>query len=253
MLRLNHGVLNFAASRFICLRQGEMSRVVYDWYNNPVMADPSSQNIIPSNIIHGSGNLSADPPIGPPWMPTRRDMDWIDRQWLMVVLVMLVSGAVFLGWRAIFSVMLAACSTIIAYFSLALVIHRMRRGRRDHATLHDPSRLINPLDESLTHVIGMGLLLGGCLPLTRGVTLPLMAGSLLGVAMHGVGRSRRVRVHPLAVVMLVTCLAPEAIHAIRHHDEAAPAAQLHRWWEPVNTVLQPGAVFTGDAYNVEGF
>ena len=58
------------------------------------------------------------------------------------------------------------------------------------------------IDSSL-HVLALGLLLGLSLPVVCDSFIPGFAGVVMGAICFGVGRSRKVRVHPVAATMVI--------------------------------------------------
>ncbi len=165
---------------------------------------------------------------GPPWILSPYDRGWIDRQWLGVGTCMLVSATVFFGYRAVLSVVLTACAAGLSYIVVGAGLRRYR-----------PDRPAQPW----LHILSTSLLLGGSLPLSYRAVVPVMSGAILGAALHGVGRASRVRLDPIALVMVITCLAPEVIGGL------SPTATMPPMFARVSAVLRPQRVVTGDAFD----
>ena len=138
-------------------------------------------------------------------------------------------GMTFFGWKAVSCVILTACAATVSHFVVAALLKKRQ-----------PDRPI----ESLSHVVANGLLLGLCLPLMSRSLMNLLGGVLLGVAGHGIGRSHRVRAHPIALVMILTCLIPEIYSCF---DPGTPQSRLGT---PTATVLTPDRVLVGDAFDI---
>ena len=118
---------------------------------------------------------------GAPWLAPVVHRTQIDVQWLVVALAMLTVGLVFFGWRGMACVCTAAFSTLATYLLAALLMKIIRPHRREDSSLH---------------ALVLGLLLGLSLPTMYDMTVPLLAGLLLGILMVFTGRSHRLRLHP---------------------------------------------------------
>ncbi len=90
------------------------------------------------------------------------------------------------------------------------------------------------------HVLVLGMLFGLSLPLMPDPTLPLLGGTVLGVVAHLVGRTKWLRLHPVAVVLVLIWLMPAMF--------GVPDRQSHLWAgsEPVQAVLRREHVVVGD-------
>ena len=150
----------------------------------------------------------------------------IDMQWLVIGLIMLVGGMVFFGWRGLINVGLTVASCHLTYFAIA----RLRqRGRAEHG------------QHSQAYGLWMGLLMGVSTPLSLNLVVPIISGLLLGLAMHIMGRAHRLRIHPIAPVILLVWILPSLIYL------ADAPTMRQSLTQPVQTVLRPGRVFIGDA------
>ncbi len=148
--------------------------------------------------------------------------------WLGVVGCMLGAGLVFFGWRGLLGVSTTALG--------ALVTHVLISGglKRWHGAggVADPN----------IHVLIQGLLLGLVMPVMDRPLVPLMAGVLLGVVLRFVGRTRRVRAHPVAVVFVAVWLL---VGFLRGGGGLGAEP-----FGAVEAVLRPHRVVVGDVHDV---
>lgn len=168
---------------------------------------------------------------GPPWVAAIHRRSRIDRQWLAVAMMMLASAATFFGWRALLHVLVAVMATTAVHL-IALIIGGARC--RSH---HEGPGLM---------AVWLGMFTGLSLPLTQDHTLPLLAGAATGVLMHLVGRSHRLRVHPLAVVMVLLWLAPALVFL---GEDSRVRRSVS---EPIEAVLRPSHLIRGDVFELVG-
>lgn len=167
-------------------------------------------------------------PAGPPWVHSTCGIRQIDRLHTTVAALLLGGGTIFFGWRAL----LAVTTTVLCAASVYIPIRAATRALR-------PSRS----HESLEYVLATAAMAGLCLPLTYGIATPIAAGVLAGLACHVVGRSRPMRIHPVAVVVVLVWLLP----SLGVYPDG-----VNRWLgpvEPVSAVLRPGYAVIGDVYN----
>ena len=162
--------------------------------------------------------------VRPPWLGVAYSHGWIDAQWLVVGALMLVSALVFFGWRAAVAALITAGAAVATNFVLALMISRAR-----------PSWHSDPL----LHVLGQALILAMCMPPTRESSPASLAGALLGALMTVVGRSRWLRVSPVALVIVLLWLMPAA------RGMSVQAAR-QPYFRPVEAVLVPWRAVVGD-------
>lgn len=160
----------------------------------------------------------------PPWLGVAYSCSWIDVQWLIVAGAMLVSALAFFGWRAAVAALVTAGTAVAMNFVLAIAIGRLR-----------PTWQSDPI----LHVLGQAMLLAMCLPPTREASPASLAGALLGVLMTVVGRSRWLRVSPVALVIVLLWLMPAA-------RSVSLQAARQPYFRPIEAVLVPWRVFTGD-------
>lgn len=160
---------------------------------------------------------------GPPWLPPVHDVARIDATWILVAATMLLPAIVFFGWRGAMQVGVTALSTTAAHTLIETLLRSLRLQR---------ARWISP------HAFALGLLLGLCMPLSLGPLVPAVAGTLLGVVIHLVGRSHAVRVHPVAVVLVLLALLPRVAPTSLPEGSAA--------LQSVDAVLAPQHVLLGD-------
>jgi Na+-translocating ferredoxin:NAD+ oxidoreductase RnfD subunit len=176
------------------------------------------------------------PTWGPPWIAPIHRCFQIDGLWLMVAVVMLMMGVIFFGWRGLLGVANASLVTLLTY-SLIVWVCRWAGWRI--------------VADSNTHALVMGLLLGLCLPVTWGSVVPVVAGLMMGVVLHIVGRSHRVRAHPVAVVIILLwglgllaggAQSGSALFGMGvAQPRDAPHAVLRAGWVVVGDVLDVGA------------
>ncbi len=163
---------------------------------------------------------------GPPWIAAAHHKTRIDLQWLLVCTVMLAAATAYFGSRALIAVALTTVSTVVAYTLFACVLATLR-GRR--------TRFISP------YAIWIGMLLGLGMPVAENLALPIIAGLLLGAVAHVVGRSHRVRVHPVALMLVILFLAPNLLP-----DSPSRVSLSRAITQTVPAVLGPGRLFIGD-------
>ena len=157
-----------------------------------------------------------------------------DRSFLVAAGAMVLAGACFFGWRALVTAGTAAGATVGLYLIIDVALRVTHRQRK-----HD----LMGQDMAAARAVWLGLLAGACLPPLVAWPMALAAGVVTGAAAHVTGRSHRVRVHPVAVALVLVWLVPVAIEGPR------PAA-YRRAVVPAGAVLLPEHVFTGDLKNV---
>ncbi|MCX5659591.1 MAG: RnfABCDGE type electron transport complex subunit D [Planctomycetota bacterium] len=169
----------------------------------------------------------AEPMIpGPPWLGPRIRRRQIDLHWLFVAVLMLGSGLAFFGWRAAAQAGVAI-GVALAFYILGSLLVRLIRRRE-------------PVDRPL-YALNSALLLGACLPAGESLTLSVIAGGMLGVLIHLVGRSHRIRIHPVAAALLFAWVAP--CLTTSHDLRSLELLVQHR---PQPAVLRPERVVVGD-------
>ena len=167
-----------------------------------------------------------------PWVIRSRSTTCIDMQWLVAVSVLCLYGSIFFGWRCLLQVGLTLLATCVGWRLTAV------------ATLR-PGQV--QLKDRGVYVVVLAILMGISLPVTHRLATPLVSGCLLGVAAHGFGRTHRLRVHPVAVVLMLIGILPEtlSLYAERASHRPAPLVQ------PVAGVLRPARVFIGDLLDID--
>lgn len=160
----------------------------------------------------------------PPWLGAGYSLAWIDTQWLIVAGVMLVSALVFFGWRAAVAALVTSGAAVATNFVLALFISRYRPAWNSDPVLH---------------VLGQAFLLSMCLPVTNETSPASLAGAMLGVLMTVMGRSRWLRVSPVALVIVLLWLMPAG------RNMSLQAAR-QPYFRPIEAVLVPWRAFVGD-------
>lgn len=165
---------------------------------------------------------------GPPWLTPISHRTQIDTFWLMIAMLMLALGVIFFGWRAMLSVSAAWLATLATYLVVTMIIQ-----------VFVPKRM----PDSSLHVLTMGLFLGVSLPVMRDPWIPIGAGVLLGLLCHGIGRSHRVRIHPVAAALVLAWVIPNIV------------GQHTQWqWSQRTMITEPAVlqldhVILGDLYN----
>src|SRR5690554_1663007 len=122
---------------------------------------------------------------GPPWLAPLWSRTEIDLQWLAVGFVMLGSALVFFGWRAMLSVTVTAVVCVIVFVLWRKALQLIRPN--------------GPQDSSL-HALVLGVLGGLSMPAVTQPSMPVLAGILLGILAGVIGRTHRLRIHPVAAV-----------------------------------------------------
>jgi hypothetical protein len=182
---------------------------------------------LPEDIIPPPRARRAAPAMefAPPWLGPNRTRRQIDALWLLVAGCLTAGGLFFFGWRGLCVVALTALAAVATWWLTRQVM-----------------RLVRPRVQidSAMHLIVMAMLLGLALPVMRRPSIAVLAGMLLGIACHLVGRTHRLRVHPVALVMVVLWLLPAMLAP---HGRGASAESI---FQPINAVLQPGSVIVGD-------
>lgn len=166
---------------------------------------------------------------GPPWLAPRITRRQIDAQWVFVAGAMLLAGTVFFGWRGAAQAGVAIGFALLTSFLIATIIRLTRRRE--------------PVDPPL-YTLGAAMLLGACLPAGESLTLSIIAGGMLGVLVHLVGRSHRVRIHPVAGAILLAWILP-----IVSTSREARITELLVQPHTSRPVLRPERVVVGDLHD----
>jgi Na+-translocating ferredoxin:NAD+ oxidoreductase RnfD subunit len=148
-----------------------------------------------------------------------------DARWLAVAGAMTVAATVFFGWRAILSIMLATLGALVMHYAIARIVRLIQRRYET-----DP----------FAHVLMLGAMTALCLPVFTDWLIPFLAGASVGALTHVVGRSHRVRLHAVALVVLAVWFAPAML---RGHGPSEAARTQFEWY---HNVLNPSRVITGD-------
>ncbi len=164
------------------------------------------------------------PDWGPPWIGPIHHRDQIDLLWLLAALLMLASGLVFFGWRALLGVCTTSLATLLTYGVGSAVFKQIKP---------------NVMLDSHLHALVLGLFMGLTLPAQCSGQTAFVAGLLAGLAAHVVGRSHRVRCHPVAVVILAGGLWGTYGHV------HGPFQEIARY-QSAGAVLRPERVVVGD-------
>ncbi len=142
---------------------------------------------------------------------------------------MAIYGSIFFGFRGILTVILTTTATLLAYNFINLLFQFFR-----HKKLHT----------STSYALWNGALAGLATPVLRDWTVPLLIGLLLGPTLYLVGRSSRIRIHPVALTLIIIWLIPAAIH------HAEPVSMRNTLAQPVSAILTPNHIIIGNVTNV---
>jgi Na+-transporting NADH:ubiquinone oxidoreductase subunit NqrB len=156
---------------------------------------------------------------GPPWLAPISH-----RSCLMLSL-----GVIFFGWRGMLGASATWLATLVTYLMVAMACQVFWPRRQNDSSLH---------------VLTMGLLLGVSLPVMRDPMIPIIAGVALGLACHVIGRSHRLRIHPVAAVIVLVWVVPLLVS----QQSSAPYAGRSMTTEPA--VLKLDHVILGDLYDL---
>lgn len=149
----------------------------------------------------------------------------LDARWLTVVATMTIAAWVFFGWRALLSVILTTVGATVMFLIIARIVRLIRRRYQP-----DP----------LLHVVTVAMLTGLCLPVFVDQLIPFLAGMSVGALSHVFGRSHRVRLHVVALVVLAVWFIPAMVRG----NGPSEATRTHFHW--YTNVLNPSHVMTGD-------
>lgn len=128
---------------------------------------------------------------GPPWLgPIHRRVQ-VDLFWLVVTGSLLAFGTVFFGWRGLFGAGITTLASLVTYMTFGGALKRW-----------SPDRVA----DSNLYALNLGLLLAAALPAMERPAMPLLAGVLMGLTGQIVGRSHKVRAHPVVVVWFLMVL-----------------------------------------------
>lgn len=162
---------------------------------------------------------------GPPWLGAPRTRYGIDVEWLAIVLVMLLSGLIFFGWRGVGAAVTTALLALAGHLLLCVLLQTLKFKRS-----FDP-----PL-----HVFVLGLMLGLSLPVALQPSLPVIAGLSLAVAAHLMGRTRSLRLSPVALVLVLMWAMGVVSTGVTDPESR------HVPFGPLNAVLKPDRVLLGN-------
>jgi Na+-translocating ferredoxin:NAD+ oxidoreductase RnfD subunit len=147
---------------------------------------------------------ATSPSSGPPWIGPVTPRTQYEHHWLWVHGAGCVAALVFFGWRALLVVVTTALLSLLTFIAVLVIVRMVRRQWGS---------------ESLMHVLNMGLLTGLSTPLMSHFDAALVAAIFTGIACHFLGPTRRVRIHPVALVqVMLTLLIPlttdQAVQAV---------------------------------------
>lgn len=179
-------------------------------------------------LLKAIQNQSIEIVPGPPWLGPVLHRRQLDLQWLLVSLAMLGAGGVFFGWRGLACVGTAALAALAAYLLVWLLLKIIQPERKP---------------DTILHTLALSLLLGLTLPPVRDPTVPMLAGLLTGILMPLVGRTRRLRLQPIAVALIVVWTMPVLLGDREFETlQNSPAGTIE-------AVLQPDRLLVGDLKN----
>lgn len=147
--------------------------------------------------------------------------------WLVVTLVMLAGGTVFFGWRGMIGTCITALATLVSYMVLSVLVRFLYPQHRMEPSLY---------------ALWMGLLAGLCLPVVEGWQFYLTIGIGVGAAAHVVGRVHRVRVHPVALGIVVLLLLP----SVMFYTQPSRLGMPYGASDTEDSVLRPNHLVLGD-------
>ncbi len=183
----------------------------------PATARPNDATASPAKPAHSH---IGERPVGPPWLGSVHHRAQIDLHWLTVALIMAAAGWLFFGWRGPVMVGITGAAAVAAHLVIVGLVRLIARR---------PSRVPH------LHPLNLGLLLGASLPLMQQPWLPIAAGAMVGLLSHVIGRAHRLRLHPVALVLVTVWLLPVVL----------PGA-MRVIGEPVDAVLRPQRLLIGN-------
>lgn len=169
--------------------------------------------------------VTTPPHSGPPWLGAPRTRYSIDVEWLAIVVVMLLSGLIFFGWRGVGAAVTTALLALAGHLLMCVLLQTLKLKRS-----FDP-----PL-----HVFVLGLMLGLSLPVALQPSLPVIAGLSLAVAAHLMGRTRSLRLSPVALVLVLMWAMGVVSTGVTDPESR------HVSFGPLNAVLKPDRVLLGN-------
>jgi|GEM_PF-2451044 len=166
---------------------------------------------------------------GPPWIGPPLSRRHIDGIWLVVVMSMSAGAAIFTGWRGVIQIVMGASAALAIYYLIMMLI-----------CLISPKRQMDSFRYALTQAMLVGLLQ----PLATKPIETLLPAVILGVLMHLIGRTHRIRIPPAVAAIVLAWIVPFVMARVN-------VGQAHLFGpEYVNTVLKPDRVVTGDALDI---
>jgi Na+-transporting NADH:ubiquinone oxidoreductase subunit NqrB len=163
----------------------------------------------------------------PPWLVTPHRAAALDRQWLYTVLVLLAAACVYHGPWGVAAAVVVALAALVTHLSVGLMVNALVRRSIPRTALHTAT---------------LGLLLGLSLPMTRDPMLRILAGLLLGVLAHALGRTHRLRIHPGAMAIVLVWVLPWVLVG----GGASGMLSTTQCWP---AVLRPDHVLIGDVWD----
>jgi len=196
------------------------------------MAEPKKRQQDPRTPLESE---SIPPPVrrrsvlplekAPPWLGPVRRRTHIDTLWLLVCAVMSGAGWMFFGWRALWSLAVIVVVAVITFVMATRAIRHFWPARSS---------------ESYRHVIVLALLAGLSLQVMHELVIFITAGFVLGLLPHVVGRTHRLRIHSVSVVLVLVWIGPSLLETL------SPSLGVKLLDKPVNAVLRPNRLFYGD-------
>ena len=159
---------------------------------------------------------------GPPWVGARNKRMRMDYTLCFAALAAATPATIFFGWRTLVGVVLASLASITTHIVATWIIRSVKPAYQPDSSIH---------------AVTLGALAGLSLPAGINVVPLISLGTLVGLLNHLIGRTRRVRVHPVAVALLVAA-AVNYTHSDRFNLPNHP-----------NAVLTPDRIVVGDTRN----
>ncbi|QDU32393.1 Na(+)-translocating NADH-quinone reductase subunit B [Poriferisphaera corsica] len=169
------------------------------------------------------------PTDGPPWIDNAYCRQGYDVMWIVTACLMMAYSLVFWGYRAGALIITAVFCTMAASFLTSKI--RSRFSKLSY-------------DKTLTYSFWNGALFAMVLPLVRDFGPFIVGGLTLGVLMNFFGRSHRLRIHPIALTLVLIWLVPTLTSG---GDLLTSRGMIG---EPISTILTPNHLLVGDAFEV---
>lgn len=171
-------------------------------------------------------SIGATVSYAPPWLGVLHTRRQIDMAWLMVVIAMSVSSAVFFGPVALVQIFLCVVATLCAYLPTMLLMWIFHH---------------KPHTDSAMHAVTMAIFVGLLIPVGSFSWQHMLAGIMLGICMPFFGRAHRIRMHPAVLAVLVAWALPLMMSNL--HQPISISMQQSNMHP---AVLRPDCILWGD-------